>query len=91
MKIYSLNPQYAMNLWMAFGLLEQPYQDNFRQLLHRAVIACGLDAVARNIYYREQSIMNLLALCFNYPKVAPLETVCRSMYMMLTELYMEEL
>ena len=90
MKIYSLNLSYVMNTWMSFGLLEQPHQDNFRQLLHRAIIACGLDAVARNIYYREQSIMNLIALCFNNPKSEPIELSCRIMFYLLTNPCKEE-
>lgn len=89
MKIYSLNPQYVMNTWMSFGLLEQPYQDNFRRLLNRAVMACGIDAVARNIWNREQAIMNLIALCFNNPKSEPIEDVCRIMFFLLTAPYRE--
>lgn len=90
MKIYSINPQYVMNIWMSFGLLDQPYQDNFRQLLHRAIIACGLDAVARNIYHREQSIMKLIAHCFNNPTES-IELLSRIMFSILATPCKEDL
>lgn len=82
MKIYSLNPQYVMNTWMNFGLLEQPYQDMFRKLLHRAIIDRGIDSVARHIYYREQSIFNVIALCFN-SKPESFDDVWRVMFYLL--------